>query len=78
VPEFAIDQLNFPAKITYILREAGLCKSSSDARRQISNGGIRIEGEKVESPDLEFTDPQQLAGKVIQVGKKIFLRLILS
>lgn len=78
VPEFAIDQLNFPAKITYILRETGLCKSSSDARRQISNGGVRIEGEKVDSPDLEFTDPNPLDGKVIQVGKKTFLRLILS
>ncbi len=78
VPEFSIDQLNFPAKVTYLLREMGLCKSSSDARRQISNGGIRIEGEKVESPDLEFTDPSQLQGKVIQVGKKTFLRLVRS
>ena len=78
VPELPIDQFNFPAKITYLLRETGLCKSSSDARRQISNGGIRIEGEKVESPDLEFSDFGQLEGKVIQVGKKTFLRLVRS
>lgn len=76
VPEFALNRLNFPAKITYLLRETGLCKSASDARRQIGNGGIRIEGEKVESVDLEFADPNQLQGKVIQVGKKTFLRLI--
>jgi tyrosyl-tRNA synthetase len=76
IPEFSLAQLSFPAKLTYILRETGLCKSASDARRQIHNGAVRLQGQKVDNADHEFTEAAQLQGEVLQVGKKNFVRLI--
>ncbi|NJK61490.1 MAG: tyrosine--tRNA ligase [Synechococcaceae cyanobacterium SM2_3_1] len=75
MPEFPIAQLSFPAKLTYILRETGLCKSASDARRQIKNGAVRLHGQKVDNPDHEFAEAAELQGEVLQVGKKNFIRL---
>jgi tyrosyl-tRNA synthetase len=78
VPEFGLNALNFPAKLVYILRETHLCKSAAEARRQISSGAVRLEGQKIEDPDLEFADTQALVNKVLQVGKKSFLRLTMA
>ncbi|GAB4210421.1 MAG: tyrosine--tRNA ligase [Synechococcales cyanobacterium] len=75
IPSVSLSTLQFPAKITYILRETGLCKSASDARRQIGNGAVRLNGEKVTDPDLEFATASELAGVVLQIGKKTFLQL---
>ena len=52
-----------------------LCSSSSEARRQILGGGVRINGEKIKDPNLEFYKPEDLIGKILQVGKKKFLRV---
>ncbi len=52
-----------------------MCSSSSEARRQILGGGVRIDGEKIEDPNLEFDTPDELIGKILQVGKKKFLRV---
>ena len=76
IPEFSLSEVNFPAKITYLLRETALMKSSSEARRQIQNGGVRIDGDKVSDPNQEFSAPDELYDRVLQVGKKKFLRLV--
>ena len=52
-----------------------LCSSSSDARRQILGGGVRIDGEKITDPNFVFDTPDVLIGKILQVGKKKFLRV---
>ena len=52
-----------------------LCASSSEARRQILGGGVRINGEKILDPNLEFEKPADVIGKILQVGKKKFLRI---
>lgn len=77
VPLFALSSVEFPAKLFYILSKSELCKSSGEARRQIQGGGVKLEGEKVSDVDLTFDDPAALAGKVLQVGKKKFVRLVL-
>ncbi len=76
VPEFSIATLEFPVKLTHLLRESGLCKSNSDARRQITNGAVRLDGQKMEDPDVDFQDASELIDRVVQVGKKNFRRLI--
>ena len=76
IPEFSLSAVNFPAKLPYLLRETALFKSSSEARRQIQNGGVRLDGDKATDPNQEFTTPDQLVDRVLQVGKKKFLRLI--
>jgi tyrosyl-tRNA synthetase len=54
----------------------GLCTSSSEARRQIQGGGVKLDGEKLVDPNQEFDGPEVLAGKVLQLGKKTFRRLV--
>lgn len=75
IPSFSVAGLRFPVGITTILREAGVCPSASEARRQIENGAVRINGEKVTDPQLSFADAEAVKGIVIQVGKKKFLQL---
>ncbi|MEM9153540.1 MAG: tyrosine--tRNA ligase [Cyanobacteria bacterium P01_F01_bin.33] len=76
LPTFSLAAIAFPVKLTYLLREAQLCKSSSDARRQIGNGAVRLDGDKVEDPNCEFSSATELSDRVLQVGKKHFVRLI--
>jgi len=75
IPESSISKVNFPAKAFYLFSKMELCSSSSEARRQILGGGVRIDGEKIIDPNLEFETPDDLVGKILQVGKKKFIRV---
>ncbi|MFH7245061.1 MAG: tyrosine--tRNA ligase [Spirulina sp.] len=76
VPEFSLSTVQFPAKLFYLVGATGLCASSSDARRQIQGGAVKLDGEKLADPNQEFPSPESLLGKVVQVGKKKFVRLV--
>lgn len=75
VPEFSMAAITFPVKLFYLLSATGLCASSNDAKRQIQGGAVKLDGEKLGDEKQEF-DAAALTGKVLQVGKKKFLRLI--
>ena len=75
VPKESIANIVFPVKAFYLLRAIGLCSSSSEARRMIQGGGVRLDGEKIVDPNLEFFDSKDLVGKILQIGKKIFRRI---
>jgi tyrosyl-tRNA synthetase len=76
VPEASLAAVNFPAKAFYLLSAVGICASSSEARRQIQGGGVKLDGEKLSDPNQEFAAPAELEGKVLQLGKKTFRRLV--
>ncbi len=76
VPEFSLSEVKFPAKLFYILSASGLCQTSSEARRQIQQGGVRLDGDRLNSVDISFNSPDELKGKVLQVGKNKFVRLV--
>lgn len=76
VPEFALSSIEFPAKLFFILGASGLCKSSGEGRRQIQGGAVRLDGDRVEDPNITYESPDELSGKVLQVGKKRFVRLV--
>lgn len=75
VPEFSLANVEFPAKLALILATTGLCKSNGDGRRQIEGGAVRLDGDRVSDPNLTFDTLDQIAGKVLQVGKNKFVRL---
>lgn len=77
VPEYSLSKIEFPAKLFYILGASGLCSSSGDGRRQIQGGAVRLDGDRITDLNLTFDSPDQLASKVLQVGKKKFIRLTL-
>jgi tyrosyl-tRNA synthetase len=76
VPEASLASVNFPARAFYLLSALGLCGSSSEARRQIQGGGVRLDGAKLVDPNQTFDTPADLEGKVLQLGKKTFRRLV--
>ncbi len=76
LPEASLAAVAFPATAFYLLGALKLCKSSSDARRQIEGGGVRLDGEKLTDPGQEFASAAELHGRVLQLGKKTFRRLV--
>jgi tyrosyl-tRNA synthetase len=57
-----------------LLTATGLAGSNGEARRLIEQGGVRVDGRPVDDPDSEMP-AGSLAGKVLQVGRRRFLRL---
>lgn len=76
VPEFSLKSVEFPAKLFYIISASGLCKSGNEAKKKIEGGAVRLDGDRISDPFLSFDSPTELNGKVLQVGKKSFVRLI--
>jgi tyrosyl-tRNA synthetase len=54
-----------------VMAELGLAKSRGDARRLIEQGGVRLNGEPVDTEEVPTTD---VAGALLQVGKRRFVR----
>ena len=76
VPEFSLSNVEFPAKLFYILSASGLCKSSGEGRRQIQGGGVKLDGDRISDVELSFDSPDALDGKILQVGRRNFRRLV--
>lgn len=76
VPEFSLAVVQFPAKLAYLLNASGLCKSSGEGRRKIQEGGVRLDGDRITDVDTTFADKSELHGRVLQLGKNKFVRLI--
>jgi len=63
-----------PMGILKVLRESGLAASASEAQRNIEQGGVRIDGDRIEDKSLQLP-----AGTyVMQVGKRKFARVTLT
>lgn len=76
VPEFSLTSVQFPAKLFYILGASSLCKSSGEGRRKIQEGGVYLDGDRIDQVDLSFDTPDELVGRTLTVGKKRSVRLI--
>jgi len=77
VPEFSLAGVpQFPTKLAYILNATGLCKSTGEGKRKIQEGGVRLDGDRITDGDTTFEQPSELQGKVLQVGKNKFVRLV--
>lgn len=72
MPEFQL-----PAEgrifLPVLLKDAGLVSSSSDGRRMIGQGAVKLDGDPITELELDRTE---LLGAVIQVGKRRFVRLV--
>ena len=77
VQEFVITSGEFPITLARLLATAGLATSNKEGRRKIEQGGVRIEGEKVTDPDVEVT-VDEINGKLLQLGKRAWARIIVS
>jgi tyrosyl-tRNA synthetase len=72
MPEMSI--AGAPLSIAQVLKQAGLVTSTSEAMRNLEQGGVRVDGERVEDKGLKLP-----AGSyVVQVGKRRFARVTLA
>ena len=68
-------EIEVPAEgwIVQIMVQAGLASSNNEARRLIAQGGVRLDGQRVDNPDLVLRLERPT---VIQVGRRRFVRLV--
>ena len=64
--------------IMSLLVKAGLCTTRSDARRNISQGGVEAAGQKVTDINLSFSEDVLKEGLLIKRGKKNFAKIVLK
>jgi len=58
-----------------LLHATHLADSGSDARRKVAQGSVRLDGEVLGDPTAEL-DAADLDGRVLQVGRRAFVRLV--
>ena len=66
------------ADIKALLVKAGLCKSNSEARQNITQGGVSLNGGKVSDVFLSVPADALREGVLLKRGKKSFARVILK
>lgn len=72
IPEVAVEageNVHLPA----LLKDLGLASSTSDARRLIDGGGVRIDGQQV-APRTYDVPWESIRDRVVQAGKRHFAR----
>ena len=74
VPHISLKEIVFPIKFFYLLSSLKLFKSSSESKRSIKGGAVRIDSEKIINPDIVFKSKEDLVGKILQIGKKTIKR----
>ena len=78
LPEFAADLTPNDEGLVYfakVIADAGLAASAGEARRLIDGGGVKVNGEQVAAKTYNVA-PELIAGAVIQVGKRKFVKLV--
>ena len=81
VPSFEVTRamLDEDARVTTLLALAGMCRSRSDARKQVEAGAVLVADEKVTDVNAVITAEQFTGdGLMLRKGKKTFCRLILK
>ncbi|GAB3625171.1 tyrosine--tRNA ligase [Pandoraea terrae] len=72
IPEVSLT--GAPLAIGQVLKQAGLAPSTSEAMRNIEQGGVRVDGGSISDKGLKL----EAGTYVVQVGKRKFARVILA
>lgn len=72
IDEMTIETEDGAMGIAYILKNAGLCSSTSDAIRMVKQGAVKLNGEKLSDPKQVFPAGTH---EVFQVGKRKFAKI---
>jgi tyrosyl-tRNA synthetase len=66
------------ADVVKLLVLTGLCSSNGDARRNIQQGGVTVDDEKVTDIAKAYTEDELKKGVIIRKGKKTFNKVVLK
>ena len=75
MPEIELVAENGKLAIANLLKEAGLCASTSEAMRMIKQGAVKIDGDRIEDRAMELVVGSE---HIYQVGKRRFARVRLA
>ena len=76
--EVTAEELAADSRISTLLVRAGLCKSQSDARKQIEQNAVSLAGEKVSDPMASLSADRIGDGLLLKKGKKGYCRILLK
>jgi len=72
LPEVVLDSANGELSVAQVLKQSGLTASTSEALRMIGQGGVKVDGVKIEDKNLAFPARGNF---VLQVGKRKYARV---
>lgn len=75
MPEIVMSATEGMVLLGRLLAESGLVKSNSEGRRAINQGGVKVNGEKVDNDLLELPCAGQY---IVQFGKRRFAKIVFS
>ena len=75
IPEVLLSSINGVLGIAQVLTQSGLTASTSEALRMVGQGGVKVDGAKVDDKNLDFPASSDI---VVQVGKRKFARVKIS
>jgi tyrosyl-tRNA synthetase len=75
LPEISLQATGAALGLAHVLKGAGLVPSTSEAMRQIKQGAVRIDGERVEDAGASFAIGSR---HVFQVGKRRIVRVTIA
>jgi tyrosyl-tRNA synthetase len=73
IPEKELLSAGGSLSVSHALKESGLTRSTSEAIRKIREGGVRIDGQRVEDPAASIAAGRSV---VLQLGRRSFVRII--
>lgn len=77
VPEVRVERSGAVAHLPAVMRQAGLAPTTSEARRLITAGAVKIDGGSVQLDEGAFDIAwDDLLGRVLQAGKRRFVRIV--
>ncbi|MBL8416344.1 MAG: tyrosine--tRNA ligase [Propionivibrio sp.] len=72
VSEVVLDSVDGELSVAQVLKQSGLTSSTSEALRMIGQGGVKVDGVKIDDKNLAFAARSNF---VLQVGKRKYARV---
>jgi tyrosyl-tRNA synthetase len=73
IPQKELRSTGGSLSVSLALKESGLTRSTSEAIRKIREGGVRVDGQRIEDPAASLTAGRSV---VLQLGRRSFVRII--
>jgi tyrosyl-tRNA synthetase len=74
VPEVSIEGIEFPCRLVNMLRTLNLVESTSDARRKVKSGSVKLNGVKI--VDENHMIDSTVCNQIVQLSKSRFFKLV--
>jgi tyrosyl-tRNA synthetase len=74
VPEVSIEGIEFPCRLVNILKTLNLVESTSDARRKVKSGSVKLNGVKIVDENHIIDDT--ISNQIVQLSKSQFFKLV--